>query len=332
MYLPVLAGNHDARESPRLWKAVLAPAKPLLSKSKVVARGRITHTESLGFRRNDPAGLTPAPNATHVKFLPYICLVVSLLATAGAKPSLTQADHKDWDSILKDFVNTESRVDYSRLKSEAADRLVRYTGQLAAAQGLDWKSPEGKAFLINAYNALTIRWVVENYPATSIMATPNPFRKKRHRLAGETVSLDEIEERLRKSGDARIHAALVCAALSCPPLRREAYVAARLDEQLNSNTRKWLANSYLNEFDPQGGTAELSAIFDWNEKDFSSFAGGLEGFVRDYAPRDKVELLGDRRLAISFKEYRWGLNDQSPIGEDYSGFRLALDWLKNWFR
>ncbi len=267
-----------------------------------------------------------------MKLLRYICLVVLVLASAGAKPGLTQADHQAWDSILKEFVNADSRVDYTRLKSEAADRLVRYTDQLAAAEGPDWNSPEGKAFLINAYNALTIRWVVENYPASSIMATPNPFREKRHRLAGEQVSLDEIEERLRKSGDPRIHAALVCAALSCPPLRREAYVAARLDEQLDGNVRRWLADQQLNEFDPQGAKAKLSAIFDWYKKDFSSFPGGLEGFVREYAPRDQIELLGRRRLSISFKKYRWGLNDQSPIGEEYSGFRLAVDWLKNWFR
>jgi hypothetical protein len=272
------------------------------------------------------------PPSIKVKFLKYIGLLALALAIAGAKPGLTQPDHQAWDSLLKEFVNAESRVDYARLKSEAAGRLTRYTDQLAAAEALDWKSLEGKAFLINAYNALTIRWVVENYPATSIMATPNPFRMKRHRLAGEKVSLDQIEERLRETGDPRIHAVLVCAALSCPPLRREAYMAARLDEQLDSNTRQWLANSGLNEFDPQGGTADLSPIFDWNEKDFSSYKGGLEAFVREYAPRDKIESLGKHRLSISFKKYRWGLNDQSAIGEEYSGFRLAVDWLKNWFR
>ena len=267
-----------------------------------------------------------------MKSLRYICLVLLVLASAGAKPSLTQVDHQGWDSLLKEFVNGDSRVDYARLKSEAAGRLARYTDQLAAAEGPDWDSPEGKVFLINAYNAFTIRWVVENYPASSIMATPNPFEKKRHRLAGERVSLDQIEQRLRKSGDPRIHAALVCAALSCPPLRREAYVAARLEEQLDDNTRQWLADQQLNELDPQGAKAKLSAVFDWYKKDFSSFPGGLEGFVREYAPRDQIELLGDRRLTISFKKYHWGLNDQSPIGEDYSGFHLALDWLKNLFR
>ena len=267
-----------------------------------------------------------------MKSLRYICLILSLLASAGAKPSLTQVDHQGWDSLLKEFVNGDSRVGYARLKGEAAGRLARYAGQLAAAKTLDWNSPEGKAVLINAYNAFAIQWIVENYPASSIMATPKPFQEKRHRLAGKRVSLDEIERRLRKSGDPRIHAALVCAALSCPPLRREAYVAARLEEQLDDNTRQWLADQQLNELDPEGAKAKLSAVFDWYKKDFSSFPGGLEGFVREYAPRDKIELLGSRRLSISFKKYRWGLNDQSPIGENYSGFRLALDWLKNLFR
>ncbi len=87
-----------------------------------------------------------------MKFLRYICLILLVLASAGAKPSLTQADHQAWDSILKEFVDADSRVGYARLKSEAAPRLARYTDQLAAAEGSDWNSPEGKALLINAYN------------------------------------------------------------------------------------------------------------------------------------------------------------------------------------
>ncbi len=245
---------------------------------------------------------------------------------------VSPTNHQGWDALLKDFVNDDSRVDYARLNNEAFDRLVAYSDHLAGAERPDWGSQEGKALLINAYNALIIRWIVENYPTASIMATPNPFRAKRHRLAGEWVSLDDIERRLRETGDPRIHSVLVCAALSCPSLRREAYVAERLDEQLDDNTRQWLANEQLNQFDSQRAKAELSPIFSWYEEDFKSYPRGLAGFVREYGPADKIQLLGNRELSIGFKGYSWGLNDQSAIGQDYSNFRLAVDWIKNWFR
>ena len=252
--------------------------------------------------------------------------------TAVSLNRLSPTDHQGWDELLRDFVNDDSRVDYARLKREAFDRLVAYSDQLAGAERPDWGSKEGKALLINAYNAFITRWIVENYPTPSIMATPNPFRAKRHRLAGESVSLDDIERRLRETGDPRIHSVLVCAALSCPSLRREAYVAERLDEQLDDNTRQWLANERLNQFDSHRAKAELSPIFSWYEEDFKSYPRGLAGFVREYGPADRIQLLGSRELSIGFKGYSWGLNDQSGIGQDYSNSRLAVDWIQNWFR
>lgn len=83
---------------------------------------------------------------------------------------------------------------------------------------------ERKAALINAYNPFTVNWVVQNYPVKSIWRTSRPFGEVRHVLDGGKVSLDQIETELRNMGDPRIHGVLVCAALSCPPLRREAYV------------------------------------------------------------------------------------------------------------
>lgn len=261
-----------------------------------------------------------------------ILLAFLLAATAWAEPKLSETGHEAWDSLLKEFVDTEHRVDYAELKAKAFDRLTGYTSRLTAAEKPDPRSPEGKALLINAYNALVVQWVIENYPTRSIMATSNPFEARRHEVAGEKVSLDEIENKLRETGDPRIHSVLVCAALSCPPLRREAYVADRIEQQLNDNTRQWLANESLNQIDPESGEAELSPIFSWYREDFEAYPGGLEGFVHNYAPAGKIEALGDRDLEFSFKKYNWGLNDQSGIGDDYSRLNLTWDWLKNLFR
>ena len=259
-----------------------------------------------------------------------VCLL--LAATLLAGPRVPRVDHTTWDALLREFVNEQYLIDYAGLKQRGMSRLNAYVHGLRETGGEVVSADEQKATLINAYNALTIRWVVENYPTKSIHGTPNPFRERRHTLGGASVSLDEIEELLRESGDPRIHSALVCASLSCPPLRREAYVGSRINEQLDENTREWLANTELNRFDPRRAEAEVSSIFSWYEEDFATYSGGLEGFLRHYGPPETMAALGNKRLRISFLSYHWGLNDQSDVGKDYSFFELAIDWVKGWLR
>ena len=259
-----------------------------------------------------------------------LCFFLTVALLAG--PRIPRVDHTTWDALLSEFVNEQYRIDYAGLRRRGMSKLSAYVDRLAEA-GADEISPaEQKATLINAYNALTIRWVVENYPAKSIQATPNPFRERRHTLGGASVSLDEIEELLRETGDPRIHSALVCASLSCPPLRREAYVASLINEQLDENTREWLSNVELNRFDPRSAEAEVSSIFSWYREDFATYPGGLEGFLRHHGPRETMAAFGNKKLRISFLSYHWGLNDQSDVGRDYSFFELAVDWVKGWFR
>ncbi len=165
-----------------------------------------------------------------------------LLLPSGAG-NLSNVDPAPWDEILHQYVNQQHLVNYSRLKQKDWKKLRDFVASLGRQGSQPLSSDEKKALLINAYNAMTMEWIVENYPVKSIWDTPRPFKAHRFRLAGEPVSLDEIESRLREMKDPRIHAALVCAARSCPPLRREAYTAANIDEQLDSNVREWLANS-----------------------------------------------------------------------------------------
>ena len=267
-----------------------------------------------------------------ITFIRLIGLCLFLTVTLLAGPRTPRVDHAIWDALLREFVNEQYLIDYAGLQQRGMSRLNTYVDRLGEA-GADEISPdEQKATLINAYNALTIRWVVENYPTKSIQATPNPFRERRHTLGGASVSLDEIEELLRETGDPRIHSALVCASLSCPPLRREAYVAGSINAQLDENTREWLANVELNRFDPRSARAEVSSIFSWYAEDFATYPGRLEGFLRHYGPGETMAAFGDERLRISFLSYHWGLNDQSDVGKDYSFFELAIDWVKGWFR
>jgi uncharacterized protein DUF547 len=261
----------------------------------------------------------------------YLVALLTCARLSCPQQFLPGVDPAQWDALLKEFVNAQCRVDYARLKKESSGSLRDYTTALAQAWNQPLTPDEGKVLLINAYNAFTIQWVLENYPIESIWSTSAPFTEARHRLGGKMVSLDQIESQLRAMGDPRIHAALVCAARSCPPLRREPYVAGRLDEQLDDNVRQWLADRSLNAFDSEHSQADVSPIFKWYGKDFDSYPGGLEGFLRQYAPPDVKGALVERKFRIRFKDYDWRLNDQSRLGTQYSRLRFAVDWVRNWF-
>ena len=254
-----------------------------------------------------------------------------LLLPAG-KGNLPNVNPAAWDEILHQYVNQQHLVDYTKLKQQDSPKLRDFVASLGQ-QGSQPLSPAAKkALLINAYNSMTMEWIVENYPVKSIWDTARPFQAHRFRLAGGAVSPDEIETRLREMKDPRIHAALVCAARSCPPLRREAYTAANIDEQLDSNVREWLANPALNRFDPEKRVATISPIFKWYGKDFDAYPGGLRGFLVKFGPQKAMEKLRDGNFAIHFANYNWGLNDQSGEGKGYSSFQLGIHWLLNWFR
>ncbi|TAM83393.1 MAG: DUF547 domain-containing protein [Acidobacteria bacterium] len=267
-----------------------------------------------------------------MRLLPVMMVLLALGKPTSSLQALPALDSAPWDAVLKQFVNANHRVDYARLKKDGALRLNEYIARLGRPGIFPASLNEKKALLINAYNAFTIQWIVKNYPIKSIWSTDSPFTAPRHKLDGKMVSLNEIESQLRAMRDPRIHAALVCAARSCPPLRREAYVAGRLDEQLDDNVREWLANPSLNRFYPLQGKAEISPILKWYRKDFDAYPGGLQGFLRKYAPQQSIEELGGRKLEISFPEYDWGLNDQSDLGGNYSRLQYAIDWVENWLR
>ena len=219
-----------------------------------------------------------------------------------ALAALAQSDHAAWDALLKKYVTAESRVHYAQWKADGASALDAYLAQGPGAS---------KAALINAYNAHMIRWILANYPTASAFRTDDPFRAARNQVNGREMSLDDIETELRNMGDPRIHAALVCAARSCPPLRREAYTESAIDAQLDDNTRQWLANPTLNEF---GATSKVSPIFDWYAGDFRD----LDGFLARYSghkPGAKIE----------FKTYDWTLNDSDPNTPHYPQWRFYID-------
>jgi hypothetical protein len=247
-----------------------------------------------------------------------------LLLSSGVARPASGPDHAIWDGIVKKYVTTEARVDYGRLKQEGAAELDRYLEGVAAKWPESISQNARRAAFINAYNALTVRWIVTHYPLASIWRTKQPFTGVRHVVDGRKISLDGIEKWLRNTGDPRVHAVLVCASIGCPPLRREAYVEQRLDAQMDDNTRAWLANPQQNEFSAARRTASVSRIFYWYKGDFTKNGGSVNAFLAKYAPQYN-EFVGRPNAIVRFKRYHWGLNDTAGIGDNYSHASYAID-------
>jgi hypothetical protein len=225
--------------------------------------------------------------------------------------------------LLDDHV-TDGHVDYAALCTDP--RLERYLAWLSVT---DPESLDGNGALatwINAYNAYTLKLIVDNYPVESINdlhaggrilahATRRTAWDKRFVVVGgETFSLNDVEHDIirKRFDDFRIHFALVCAARSCPPLRDEAYTAARLDAQLEDQGRRFLSQTDKNRFDLDARTAYLSPIFKWYRGDFGEtdedLLRAIAPFVGDAAVRSQLESApGDWR--VEHTHYDWRLND-----------------------
>ncbi len=231
-----------------------------------------------------------------------------LLLAAPAAPS-----HASWTPLLSRYVHS-GEVDYHGLKANSAE-LDGYLRTLVRTRGeeLDKLSRADRlAFWINAYNAYTVRTVLDHYPLKSIrsigLLPGAAFRASFIPLAGEELSLNDIEDRLRSMKEPRIHFALVCAAKSCPALRAEAYTGEQLERQLSEAAREFLADRRKNRFDPASRTLELSSIFKWYRGDFESAAGSVEAYVARYAPDALAQAARQINARIAFLEYDWSLN------------------------
>ena len=259
--------------------------------------------------------------------LPLIAAVVLPLASLEGQGV---PDHAAFTEVLADVVDAP-RVDYEALQSRQAD-FDRYLEQLSRTElaTLDQASREVRlAFWINAYNACmlhrvgvhypiqknagflgSIRNAITDRPENSVWQIRDVFTEKFCTVAGASRSLDEIEhEIIRPIGEPRIHFVVNCAARSCPPLASEAYVADRLDEQLDRAVRGLIANREHFQIDRAGSpVVTLNRVLDWYGDDFGG-QDGLLRFLSGYVPGGDAELLVHPNIEVRFFEYDWTLND-----------------------
>jgi Protein of unknown function, DUF547 len=236
-------------------------------------------------------------------------------------------NHNEYDRLLRKYVNEQGLVNYGAWKQNAVDlsALDEYLHQFAAKTSNGAQGNEKVASLVNAYNAFVLRWILSNYPTESIWQLKDSFSGKRNEIGGRKVALDDIEHgTLRPLIGCRAHAALVCAARSCPPLQRFAYTADKFDEQDDSTYRAWLAREDLNKFLPNERKVEISSIFKWFKQDFDK-AGGIATILGRYAPLTVREFAASGNYDVKYLSYNWGLNDQGSHGRNYGRAQLLFD-------
>ena len=260
--------------------------------------------------------------------------ILLAVAALAALPALAfDHAHRAWDELLRKHVRyveggNASRVSYAGFAADRAalKAVLAEDSRVPKAEFDAWSKPQQQAFLINAYNAFTIEKILTRYPDIRSIRDfgsvfGNPWKDKFFTLLGEPFSLDRIEhEVLRKEGvydDPRVHVAVVCASIGCPMLRNEAFVADRLESQLDDAMRRFMSDRARNRYDPRSGKLEVSRIFDWYGKDFEK---GHKGFasVRATAaryadqladrPEDRAVVRG-QKAEVAFLDYDWGLND-----------------------
>lgn len=221
-------------------------------------------------------------------------------------------DHTAFDQLLRRYVRKDGLVDYAGLKKQQPV-LDEYLKAIVEAQIAALSTDEQLAFYINAYNAYTLKLIVQHYPIASIRDIPDAWTGPKWAVGGQLLTLDEIEHQvIRKQFDEpRIHFALVCAAIGCPILRTDAYTGARLEEQLDAQMRYAHAHERWFRFDSTNDIVHLTKLYDWYAQDFTKNAPSVLDYIASYVPVLKTRLEREGQPRIEWIEYDWRLNDQA---------------------
>ena len=242
------------------------------------------------------------------------CVIFSMLigcSTNSRQIVDTSPSHEIWDNLLKLHVR-DGLADYQGFIQDSV-LLTSYLKLLSsnAPDQKAWSKNEQLAYWINAYNAFTVKLIMDHYPTNSIrdlktMNIPGVstiWHRKFFKIGEVDTSLDEIEHKiLRKQFDEpRIHFAINCASISCPVLRAEAYSPKNIESQLYEQAVLFINDPDRNRISTN--EIELSKIFSWFKSDFTN-EGSLIEYINQYS---KIQI--DKDANLTYLNYDWRLNE-----------------------
>ena len=231
--------------------------------------------------------------------------------------------HTLFTQILQDYVSN-GLVKYKELKDDK--RLDKYIKQLENTDPQKIVNNKNRlAFWINAYNAYTLKFIVEEYPVESIndlhwgglylgsLLGTTIWDDEKIVINGSELSLNNIEHDIirKEFSEKRIHFALVCASISCPPLLNEAYEGYKLDKQLSKQAELFFNDLTKNNFDKNTRTASLSKILSWYEEDFGENEQAILNFITQFIDTEIADDIKNNlpEWNIKYMSYNWDLNE-----------------------
>ncbi|MEL6469183.1 MAG: DUF547 domain-containing protein [Cyanobacteria bacterium J06623_4] len=252
----------------------------------------------------------------------------SAVAQESTAAETIRPDTAAFASVLSRYVDEQGLVDYAALQTDRQqlDAYNASIAQIGTETYESWSDGDKIALLINAYNSLTLKSIIDESPIkSSIKDIPGVWRFKRHDILQGAQTLNNIEHDILRADfdEPRIHAALVCAAVSCPYLRQEPFTGENLDAQLDDQVRVFLSRSEVLEIDKENGEVKLSAIFDWFGQDWvpsfaptEGFAGtndekAVLNFISGYLNEEDSAYLKAGEYSVGYSDYDWSLNTQN---------------------
>ncbi|MEO0848664.1 MAG: DUF547 domain-containing protein [Cyanobacteria bacterium J06648_1] len=264
---------------------------------------------------NSTQSATPVLDSTQIS--------PEIIAAANNQPF----DYQDYAEVLQTYVDDQGLVDYAGLQvnREQLDRFNLSLGAVTPETYASWTEAEQIAFLTNAYNSLTLQSIIDRDPLPeSIRDIPGVWKRRKFAVAGQEMTLDNIEHDILRQdfNEPRVHVALVCAAISCPPLRNEPYLAATLDAQLSDQTAKFASSPHGLSIEREDQQVYLSSIFKWYGQDYEPTYGVKDEFkgngkqravLNQFSPfLDSAEqtFLKQEDYKVRYLDYDWSLNQQ----------------------
>lgn len=304
-------GSVDVSPTPKRNSEPIPTEKTTVVKADVIVSSQIpespttsTHSTSMdGKLEQQEVIKASTKNNTSIEASEKVTPIVELVnkqPDQGRMPQ-TRPMHKYFDYLLSTYVSTDGKVNYKGISSEI-DRLDKYLKDLQNFPPQDdWGRSEKLAYWINAYNAFTIKLICDNYPISSITDLDNgkPWDRKWIDIDGQSLSLNDIENVIirPKFNEPRIHFAVNCAAVSCPPIANEAFTKDNLESLLTARTKAFINNPTYNILSDH--PAQISKIFDWYSEDF----GKVVEYVNKYMTSKQPPI-----TEVEYLEYDWKLN------------------------